>query len=278
MRQLFAQSGVVERGRIVATLVGEVNALLGLELAVGAGGSDSDFDFDGVVGRIVATLGEGIAAPGYAFGEANTLALISALASDRQSPVASFLEDTAEILFLERARRSEYTARGSQASGAPPYLVRKLLLEYALHSRRLDELVATLMKGFCATRCDKPPIGCCHILGYDLGLVPEAMLGTQRLEARRNGWIEPVAPDVERCRYHTDAGCVLALFKSPACIGYLCEALTSSLREIYAAPPLREFLERLAVFRSCDLDRKRVFLAMDATIRAGQALLYSGEF
>jgi len=42
MRQLFEQSGADERARIVATLVGEVNALLGLVLGAGEGESDWD--------------------------------------------------------------------------------------------------------------------------------------------------------------------------------------------------------------------------------------------
>lgn len=251
------------------TLLGEVNGLLTLTLgpppALGAR-CDEAFDV------LASVLERAIEGSDCRHSTAETRALLAALTNDRERPMRGFLVDLAEILFLPRERRSEYT---TNRQAAEPYRVRKLLLEYARWSRQLDELVGVISKGYCARQCDKLPVGCCHILGYDLGLVPEVMLELQRLEARRNGW-QPLATE-EHCRYHSPTGCVIALFKSPACVGYLCEPLTADLRRRRPGPELDRFLRALSVFNNCDLDRRKIFGAMEQTVQAGRALLAVGS-
>jgi hypothetical protein len=195
-------------------------------------------------------------------------ALLTALASDRARSLDSVTANLAEILFLDRQSRSEY--RDNPHAHAP-YRIEKLLLEYACMSRQLDALQARLTKDFCARRCPKPPVGCCHILGYDLGLVPERMLSLQRLEARWRGW-RALAHE-SKCRYHTERGCVLVLFKSPACIGHLCDVLLDWLGETHPPRLLDPFLADLAAFRNCDLDRERIFAAGQAAVASGRRLI-----
>jgi hypothetical protein len=192
------------------------------------------------------------------------------LASDRERPVPSFIRDVCEIQFLPREERSEYI---SHEQSWKPFKINKILLEYAIKSIQIDEIMGLMTKGYCAESCDRLPTGCCYILGYDLGLVPEAMLELQRLEARKNGWDAIVDGVEEQCRFHSSRGCTIALFKSPACIGHLCDQLGAHLEDSYSAVVLEPFLEALARFRNCCIDRSRIFEAMDEMIRTGRALV-----
>jgi len=265
MRETYAAWSVAQRTQMVETLLGEVNGLLTMTL-----GSPRALagDFDGLIDGLADALERAVDGANCRYGAAETLALVAELTLDADRPLRGFLADLAEILFLPRERRSEYT---TNRLVAPPYRIRKLLLEYAVFARQLDELLGAISKEYCAHHCEKLPVGCCHILGYDLGLVPEVMLELQRLEALRCGWQPPATE--EFCRYHSATGCVIALFKSPACIGYLCEPLTAHLRERRGGPELDRFLQTLSVFNNCDLDRRRIFRAMRATIEAGSALV-----
>lgn len=193
--------------------------------------------------------------------------LITLWADSKHQPVTRLVYSLAEILFLPREKRTECV---TNREPTPPYKIGKLLLEYATKSRRLDYILGVLTKDYCATRCQKLPVGCCYILGYDLGLVPDVMLTAQQLEALRTGWIMPDSE--EKCRYHTTSGCRLALFKSPACIGYLCEELVTELQTRFPSADVDKFLMDLAFFRNRDLDRVEVFRAMDALLESGAML------
>ncbi len=268
MRETYATGTVAQRAELAETLLGEVNGLLSLTLAPPAKLAD---DFDGLVDQLAVALDRAIDEPGHGVDAGATRRLVAALSLDGQRPCRGLLADLAEILFLPREQRSEYT---TNREITPPYRVRKLLLEYAVFGRQIDEIVGVISKAYCAQHCANPPVGCCHILGYDLGLVPEVMLELQRLEALRRGW-QPNSDD-QKCRYHTATGCVLALFKSPACVGYLCEPLVARLRVERPGPELDHFLRALSVFNNCDLDRRKVFRAMRATIESGRALIAGG--
>jgi len=268
MIEMYAEQPAAQRARILETLLGEVDGLLAVSLEVPLTPID---DFERLIDNLAHALGSAIRAPDYRYGASQTRDLVAALTLDGERPERGFLWDLAEILFLPREQRSEYT---TNPHATAPYRVRKLLLEYAVFGRQMDEVVGAVSKSYCAQRCDKPPVGCCHILGYDLGLVPEVMLELQRLEAVRNGWQPP--PTEDHCRYHTPTGCVLAMFKSPACVGFLCEPLTAHLRVTRGGPELDCFLRRVSEFNNCDLDRRKIFHAMAATIESGRALLAAG--
>jgi hypothetical protein len=97
------------------------------------------------------------------------------------------------------------------------------------------------------------------------------MLRLQAVEARRNGHITPRVE--EKCKYHNPTGCTLSLFKSPACIGYLCDGLIGSLEDTYPEAELNAFSKYLEIFRNCHIDRSQVFDAMDGLIAAGGKLV-----
>ncbi len=193
--------------------------------------------------------------------------LLHALAPDPARGVASIVEALAEILFLPRGERTEYV---THRLPSPPWDIRRLLLEYAFWSLQVDEVLGSLTKGFCADHCDRLPVGCCSVLGYDLGVVPEAMLRLQQLEARAEGWAPPAVED--KCKYHGPQGCCLRLFKSPACAGMLCDALVDDLGRRHATGPLGAFLGALARYRNHDLDRAEIFAAMGEVVSAGRRL------
>lgn len=266
MSGYFDAQSLGKREALCLTITQEVNGLLSLELPTS--GLDARC-FLSFLNDLASRVKESIQDERYPFGAEQTSAFIAALATPGTQFLVSFLNDLAEILILPRENRTEYV-RNKQV--AAPYAINKLLLEYAVKSRRIDRMVGHLTKDFCACHCPKLPVGCCYILGYDLGLVPERMLLLQELEARRGGWREPGGED--KCKFHTSRGCRLALFKSPACVGYLCEGLSTHLEERYgrSRSQLGDFLQKLAAFRNCDLDRYRVFDAMDAAIDAWRRL------
>jgi len=266
MARVFLQDGH-ESGQSVieAAFIGELNALLGVGLS--CRGSRAR-DYGAFLDDLSARTTTAITNKDYGFPEDETLELIALLTTGDQNHVREFVHDVAEILFLEREKRAEYMSNNQVT---PPYRIHKLMLEYAMKSRHLDDIVGALTKRFCATGCPKLPTGCCYISGYDLGLVPKTMLRLQAVEARRNGHNTP--PVEEKCKYHTHTGCTLSLFKSPACIGYLCGGLAISLEETHPPVELAAFRECLETFRNCHIDRSRVFDAMDGVIAAGRKLV-----
>lgn len=191
----------------------------------------------------------------------------TALASDRRAPSESLVGDLAEILFLPREERSEY----AECEAAPgPWLFPKLMLEYALWSKRLDAVVGSLLSPFCARHCPSPPVGCCHLLGYDMGLVPQGMLRLQELEARLRGWSRPPDPDRDKCRYHTESGCALRLFKTPACLQFVCDPMRDALHRECGRQAAEELVEALHELGACDIDRQNVFEKLTLAARAGE--------
>ena len=72
--------------------------------------------------------------------------------------------------------------------------------------------------------------------------------------------------------YHISTGCALRLFKTPACIGAMCEEVEQDLDRRFGAAVLSRFRIALARFRNCDIDRSEVFDAMTELLLEGQML------
>ncbi len=261
------------------TLSRTLARLLGIQSAEGMvrPGPGHGVRFSDLVDALARQLEQRLCASGYVHDPRATRALVVAMVDrpERGRELACLVEEVAEILFLPRHLRSEYV---HHPLDTPPWRIRKLMLEYALLSREIDDLVGFLNKGFCAKSCDRLPVGCCSILGYDMGLVPQTLLNLQDLEARWQataGWAwRPLAPgEVERkCRYHTERGCVLARFKSPACVGYLCPPLLAHLGSRFPQAELGRFLQALTRFRNQPFDREQLFDAMQRVLDTGRAL------
>lgn len=264
MNQFLAGLSADDKKTFVRTVVDELNGLLGLSLKEqDLESGDYEFFLHDTASQVLAALEN----DAYTFPKNTTHRLIRTLTTNRDTAISSLINDIAEILFLRRDQRTEYV---SNKIHAQPYNIRKLMLEYALKSKLIDEIVGVLTKGHCANSCDKLPTGCCYILGYDLNLVPDTMLELQEIEAIRNGHEFP--PVEEKCKYHTSSGCTIALFKSPQCVGYLCDGLEEFLKDTYQPKDLEAFLKHLFIFRNCYIDRSNIFDAMDATIAAGRRL------
>ena len=105
----------------------------------------------------------------------------------------------------------------------------------------------------------------CHILGYNMGLVPDRLLAPQQLEASRRGWRAPKHPDLTKCRYHRADGCALVLFKSPACIGYLCEGIEADLSKRFERTALERFY-RTNAYKRCEKDGIRRNCEHESTV------------
>ncbi len=240
-------------------LAAALGALFGPALALPA---DLPADWPGLQARLAAAL-EAHRGP-RAF-------LLAALGGTAGRPAAQLVADLAEILFIPRHQRSHYA---DHHQPWPPWDMRRLLLEYALAVERLERLQDALTKPYCAESCSRAPVGCCSVLGYDMGVVPERMLELQEMEALAAGWQPPMI-EID-CRYHTDCGCALRLFKSPACCGTLCDELQDWLRRSRPAALVEPWLAAMARFRNCPLDRERIFDAMAEARRTGERLLAAG--
>ena len=258
----WLERGDISEAALRRQTLRELNSLLDLDL-------DLDLDLNAFfqdLGRRLARLPAGPAA------------LIQFLAPDPQRPGASLAEALAEILTVPRRQRSEYLTR---PGATLPWEIKRLLLEYAHWSARLDRCLGVLTQEFCASRCQRPPlllgsghvapVGCCSVLGYDMGLVTGGMLRAQELEARAGGW---TPPDVEEyCKYLGPRGCRLRLFKSPACAGMLCDELQDHLRRRHEPRSVEAFLEPLARYRNMVLDREAIFRCMGQVVAAAEGLL-----
>ncbi len=247
------------------TLLGEINSLLGLNLDCQGERTE---DYELFLDDLAARTADAIMNQDNRVAAQDTFELISLLTTGGERNIRGLIHDMAQILFLERERRSEYV---NNTQVAHPYNIHKLMLEYAMKSRHVDHLVGDLTKRFCATSCPKLPTGCCYILGYDLGLVPKTMLRLQAIESRRHGHLIPTVE--EKCKYHTRTGCTLSLFKTPACIRYLCDDLIESLEATYPRSDVADFLTCLETFGNCHIDRSKVFAAMDGVIASGRKLV-----
>jgi hypothetical protein len=267
MTRWFSSLTKAERRAAWRRLLDTLNDLLGLGLAAPLPGEGS---WETCLEMLSREVWAGVHHPDYPLGTDETAALIAALAEDKDRSMESFLTALAEILFIERERRSEYV---ENRLSVPPFKISLLLLEYATKMTAVDRLMDELCKEFCRDLCPKSPVGCCNILGYDMGLVPDRMLAVQKLEASMRGWRAPKHPDLTKCRYHRADGCALVLFKSPACIGYLCEGIETDLAKRFDRAALERFYRRLAELRNCDIDRREVFRALDALIDAGARLI-----
>ncbi|MBW2529610.1 MAG: hypothetical protein JRI23_35865 [Deltaproteobacteria bacterium] len=232
----------------------ELDRLLGTELASGA---DAAADLDDLVARAGAEV-DRLSGP--------MQELAAFLTPDRQAGGASLVVALAEILFVPRQDRTEYR---DNRLASPPWDIRRLLLEYAVWSMRLDEEATALTRHFCAEQCHRLPVGCCTIAGYDMGVTPEAMLKAQELEARLTGWTQRVDEE-NRCRYHGPTGCCLRRFKAPACTGMLCDPLVAHLQAHHGGAALDRFRKRLAQYSIRSLDRALIFEAMQSAVEAAR--------
>jgi len=148
--------------------------------------------------------------------------------------------------------------------------VRARLLAYAARARELDTILAKLgAKEFCAADCDKLPEGCCWEYAYRIGNEDFfEFLAVQDVEARKHGWHRPGS----RCRYHSETGCKLSLFKAPVCIRLLCPRLVQALEKRFGRGA-RDFNDALAKL-SLDIQRSPTLLGeMDHAIALGRKLL-----
>ncbi len=267
MQQWYRRQGPDGQRSARQRVLDEIESLLGVKLSVSPSGPWIRW-----VASAAEALEATVSSSTSPYAAELNFELIHGMTHDRSAGVSGFINELAEILLLPRAERSEYQIEAGQPE---PFWIRKLLLEYATKGRHLDALTGALTKGHCAHECDRLPTGCCSVAGYDMGVMPGAMRRLQVIEARRTGWEAPARE--ENCRFHTVTGCNLATFKSPHCVGFLCEGLHSSLAARFAPKPLATFCEKFALFRVSAIDRSQVFDAMDDLLTAGRCLLGSRE-
>jgi hypothetical protein len=114
----------------------------------------------------------------------------------------------------------------------------KIIKEYTDGVGQLDEILNELTRDYCASECPRPPFGCCkgpsgNYSQWDISI--NEFFDMQKEEALKNGWDgneeERKYNSEKICRYHTDDGCPLVLFKSPICIGHICIPLGKDLIE-----------------------------------------------
>jgi hypothetical protein len=164
-----------------------------------------------------------------------------------------------------------------------PKSFRHFLTGYAHLSMSLNDLFFKLgMSDYCGKTCEDNPLGCCEGIKSVLKIYPEIFLKLQQIESRRNGHVD----EEVSCQYHSPAsGCSLYRFKSPTCLGYLCDSLKTKLaaqngqtnecgvhfmNELYRVWALR-FTEDLA-----PMDLAQVLASMSSAVKLGEILEREG--
>jgi len=145
--------------------------------------------------------------------------------------------------------------------------IAEAVVEYASKTKQLDEVLTELTKSICAERCSDGYGSCCHTTYYDAS-IPSPMVKLQKMEAGESG----LEKGDSECRYHSETGCHLTLFKSPICIGYLCLSLKNRINSI-GNEEVYDFL--------CEMDEIKLMFAadpeilphMDKAIEIGQRLV-----
>jgi hypothetical protein len=151
----------------------------------------------------------------------------------------------------------------------PDYLKLRLIA-YAARSQQLESILKRLgAREYCASECAKGPDGCCSDHGYDVENDDFfEFLALQEVEARRHGWL---GPD-KRCRYHSHDGCMLSLFKAPACLKLLCRTLVKDLDRRFG-PTAYDFADAVEHI-TLDIQRSPLLLGeLDEAIGIGNRLL-----
>lgn len=129
----------------------------------------------------------------------------------------------------------------------------KVVEDYASRTRQLDQILDDLTKDFCR-RCSEYQISetkpCCKSRPYPpyhmSGATPE-LLEHQKKEARANG-VEPVYRR-DFCNFLTENGCVLKVYKSPVCIGYMCFDLEEHLNKEFGEENVKPFAENMKMIK-----------------------------
>lgn len=162
---------------------------------------------------------------------------------------------------------------------------KRLIIKYALRTKKIDEIFTELTKEYCASSCPLGSDSCCGKSAREYreakerkyneinehGLIEE-MVELQEIEARKNGWVEP---SKDNCKYHTDSsGCKLVFFKTPSCIGDLCWQLKKHLREQFGYEETESFLKKMYDIRYANtVTNPYLFNSMDDAIAAGMELV-----
>jgi len=182
----------------------------------------------------------------------------------RKEKINSFLKNITEIL----SKESDFLL----------YDEKIIITSYAMRAKKLDKILSELTKDFCAEKCPVAPLGCCdYETYYQIGM-PTEMLKLQEKEAKKNGWLYfPV-----HCKYHTNKGCKLKLYKPPICLGYICSPLNYFLNDNFSGKDSDSFLDNSReltdsskLFYSGNAIPfstyfKQVFELMDNIIKAGE--------
>lgn len=150
-----------------------------------------------------------------------------------------------DACFLSDMEVSHQVERLSGYLGDLRPAARQAVIGYSLYTRQLDRVQDAVSKAFCRDSCDRPPVGCCnanhcdifspsdYFLYHPTPLSLELGQAVTRLQRIEDEWAQSEgAGRLGRyCRYLSDRGCTLALFKSPRCVHYLCQTLRDDLTE-----------------------------------------------
>ncbi len=157
----------------------------------------------------------------------------------------------------------------------------RLIIAYTMKTKKMDKILSRLTKEYCAAGCESIPVGCCDQTSYYFMGINDKMVKLQEKEAKNNGWLDFPS----NCRYHTSKGCKLKLFKSPICLGFICDPLEKAIRDDFACDSaelfiadLKHLIDFASYFAYCDSLSyseyfEELFKTMDSMIANGNKLV-----
>ncbi len=150
----------------------------------------------------------------------------------------------------------------------------KVLEMYASRAKILDELQEGLTREFC-NPCKRTPEPCCNSNYYVVG-IPKGMERLQSEEANSNATRLGIdSQSDKKCDYYSEKGCLLKKYKSPLCLGMLCEEIIKpGLIQRHGSELALPFFYRMNAFADQSLKKnpQYLFQLMDQAINLGERL------
>ena len=145
-----------------------------------------------------------------------------------------------------------------------------LIHEYAKRSIKLDHILEGLTRDYYHNECEEEKRTCCTHNSYRIG-ISENFLDKQEEEAVLNGWKDTNS----ECRYITDSGCALKIYKPPICLGSICDILEKRLNKELPFLETEGFVKsmREVCHGSLIENYKSLIIRMDNSISFGNYLL-----
>jgi len=121
--------------------------------------------------------------------------------------------------------------------------------KYSEKVQKINNKLYNISDGFCQTKCPQFPIGCCTSDSFaESNQMEENILLKQKKLYNLRKESKKVIYSDKACKYHcSNQGCLIKEFKSPLCLGYICDEFNQFLETKYGRNNIKK-LNNLLLF------------------------------